>query len=106
MTTIRLSIEGQKANDAATDFFELPNISGTWEPVNETRRDPTLEIVNAVAIFSTITGITIQQIHSWYASRKKDKRVDKVVMICKDGKHRLMMNDASLEDIRKFFEKC
>ncbi len=56
MTTIRLSIEGQNACDAAADFFELPDISGTWEPVNETRRDPTLEIVNAVAIFSTITG--------------------------------------------------
>ena len=106
MTTIRLSIEGQNACDAAKDFFEITDISGTWESDNETRRDTTLEIVNAVAIFSTITGITLQQVHSWYASRKKEKRVDKVVIICKDGKHRLMMNDASLEDIRKFIEKC
>jgi len=110
MGEIQLSIEGEDAAEAAEAFFELPEISGTWESLADEQKDPTLEIVAAVATFASITGLTAQQIREWYlkwrGGKKSGKRVEKVVIICRDGKRRLLMKDASVEDVQLFLEKC
>ena len=66
MSKIQFAIEGQNAVEATKELLEIPEISGDWQPVGGTQREPVL------AAIATIVGITggaiaiAEQIHKWY----------------------------------------
>jgi len=122
MTTIRLSIEGEGAAEAAASLLsevseipELSEIAGTWKPLGDAENERGADF-GVIADISSITalGLTFAQlIFNWYKKWKIEsmpenktlkKRIEKVILIT--GERRLMMKDASEEDIRKFSEKC
>jgi len=127
MARIQLAIEGKDAVKATeslvAELSELPEISGEWKKAeNEGRHDRAIDIGTFADIIS-MSGCSIvavaQIIYNWYLKNKTaktdkpdkppekgelTKRLEKVLLIC--GERRLVMRDASLEDVERFLEKC
>ena len=127
MTGIQLLIEGKEAVNAVETLVaalsELPEVSGEWQKIgDDTQHDRAMDMGTLADIVS-MTGCSAvavaQIIYNWYVTHKREKsenaekplgkegfskRLEKVLLIC--GKRRLVMKDASLEDIERFLEKC
>lgn len=106
MDDIRFAIEGQAAIEAAEDLLGLPEFSGTWEAPGDHQKGMTLAAIATIAGLVGGTLSAAEQIRKWYQSWKKgkrDKKIDKVVIVGAEGK-RLELEGASVEEIRAVLE--
>ncbi len=109
MDNIQLEIEGQGAIAAAEDLLQTEGIQGQLEPMDdEPERD--LAMVTAIATIVSLALNAIElaeKIHGWYRAYRQrkdaDKRIEKVLLIGKDGQ-RILLADASVEQIRRILE--
>ncbi|MCM0592174.1 MAG: hypothetical protein ACSI46_15670 [Gloeotrichia echinulata DVL01] len=108
MAEIRLAIEGEDAIAATEALLAIPGISGNYSVNSEA---PTRETV--VATVATIIGIVggaiaiAEQIRKWYQEYKAQqsgKRIEKVLIVGRNGR-RLLLEDATLEEIRQILEE-
>jgi hypothetical protein len=107
MTEIQLSIEGEDAVAATEALLAIPGISGSYQVNAEA---PEREGVMAtVASIVGIVGGTLaiaEQIRKWYQEyegKKSGKKIDKVLIVGRNGR-RLLLKDATVEEIRKILE--
>lgn len=108
MAEIQLAIEGEGAIPATEELLEIPGISGTWMVSSEAA-----EREGVVATIATIVGIVggtvaiAEQIRKWYQEYKKgksDKRIEKVVLVGRNGR-RMLLENATIEQIRQILEE-
>ena len=105
MTEIQLAVEGEEAIPATESFLAIPGISGTWEVSSESpeREAVTATIASIVGIVGGSVAIA-EQIRKWYQEYKqKRKKLDKVILVGRDGS-RLLLENATVEDIRKVID--
>ncbi len=107
MAEIRLAIEGEDAIAATEALLAIPGISGNYTVSSEAQeREP---VVTTVASIVGIVGGTIaiaEQIRKWYQEYKQKqsgKRIEKVLIVGRNGR-RLLLEDATLEEIRQILE--
>ncbi|MEO0406481.1 MAG: hypothetical protein AAF289_03925 [Cyanobacteria bacterium P01_A01_bin.135] len=109
MDNIQLEIEGQGAIAAAEELLSTGGIQGQLEPTDdEPERD--LATITAIATIASLTLTAIElaeKIYGWYQAYRQrqdaDKRIEKVLLIGKDGQ-RILLADASVEQIRRILE--
>ncbi len=123
MAKIQFAIQGQDAVEATkelvAEFSEIPEVSATYETLENEDQDERGFDIGTLADVITTTGLSIpfvaQKIYSLCNIRKEKscevpeksrpaRRLDKVMLIC--GERRLVMKDASLEDIKRFMARC
>jgi hypothetical protein len=107
MTEIQLSIEGEDAVAATEALLAIPGISGNYKVnADAQEREP---VITTVATIVGIVGGTIaiaEQIRKWYQEyeqKKTGKKIDKVLIVGRNGR-RLLLKDATVEEIRKILE--
>lgn len=106
MENILIEVQGQDAVAATEELFAIPGISGSYEVDEGIEREGTLA---TIATIVTIVGGTMaiaEQIRKWYQEYKQGKsgkKIEKVLIVGKDGK-RLLLENATLEEIQKILE--
>jgi hypothetical protein len=107
MAEIQLAIEGEDAVAATEALLQIPGISGNYKVnANAQEREP---VITTVATIVGIVGGTIaiaEQIRKWYQEyeqKKSGKKIDKVLIVGRNGR-RLLLKDATVEEIRKILE--
>ena len=106
MADILMEVQGQDAIAATEELLSISGISGSYEIDSEVEREG---IVATIATIIGIVGGTIaiaEQIRQWYQEYKQGKsgkKIEKVLIVGKDGK-RLLLENATLEEIQKILE--
>lgn len=107
MAEIQLAIEGEDAVAATEALLQIPGISGNYKVnADAQEREP---VITTVATIVGIVGGTIaiaEQIRKWYQEyeqKKSGKKIDKVLIVGRNGR-RLLLKDATVEEIRKILE--
>ncbi len=107
MTEIQLSIEGEDAVAATEALLQIPGISGSYQVnADAQEREP---VITTVATIVGIVGGTIaiaEQIRKWYQeyqAKQSGKRIEKVLIVGRNGR-RLLLKDATVEEIRQILE--
>ena len=106
MANILIEVQGQDAITATEELLAISGISGSYEVEEGVEREGTLA---TIATIVTIVGGTMaiaELIRKWYQEYKQGKSgktIEKVLIVGKDGK-RLLLENATLEDIRKILE--
>ncbi|HIK05606.1 MAG TPA: hypothetical protein IGS40_12985 [Trichormus sp. M33_DOE_039] len=107
MADIHLVIESEDAIAATESLLAIPGISGNYEVSSEaTEREPILTTVaTIVGIFGGTTAIA-EQIRKWYhesKAKQPGKTIAKVLIVGRNGR-RLLLEDATVEEIRQIIE--
>lgn len=107
MTNMLIEVQGTDAIVATEDLLAIPGISGTWETDDDAAKEGTL------AVIATIVGIVggtlaiAEQIRKWYQEyrqSKSGKKIEKVLIVGRNGR-RLLLEDATIEQIQKILEE-
>jgi len=108
MANILIEIQGQDAVAATEELLAISGISGSWEAAGEEeteRGEPLTTIATIIEIVGGAIAIA-EQIRKWYQEYKQGKsgkKIEKVLIVGKDGK-RLLLQNATLEEIQKILE--
>lgn len=108
MAEIQISVEGDGAIAATTELFAMPEIDGTWEPVEETERETVLATVGAIVGIVGGSLAIAEQIRKWYKeyhAGKNGKTIEKVLLVGRDGQ-RILLQDATLEQIKQILDEA
>jgi hypothetical protein len=107
MAEIQVAIEGEDAIAATEELLAIPGISGNYTVSSEAaEREP---VITTVATIVGIVGGSIaiaEQIRKWYQeyeAKQSGKRIEKVLIVGRNGR-RLLLKDATLEEIREILE--
>jgi hypothetical protein len=103
--TVEFEVEGAGAIEATAALFALSEIDGKWETA-----PPEREAV--IATIGTIIGVVggtmaiAEQIRKWYLEYRQGKngaKIDKVLLVGKDGR-RIVLENATLEEIKRLLD--
>ncbi|BAY12916.1 hypothetical protein [Calothrix sp. NIES-2098] len=107
MADIRVAIEGEDAVAATEELLAIPGISGNYAVSSEVQeREP---VITTVATIVGLVGGTIaiaEQIRKWYQEykpKKSGKRIEKVLIVGRNG-GRLLLENATIEEICQILE--
>ncbi|MEH2140170.1 hypothetical protein [Nostoc sp.] len=107
MAEIQLAIEGEDAIAATEAFLEIPGISGNYRVNSDVAEREAVVATVATIIGIVGGGIAIaEQIRKWYQeyqAKQSGKRIEKVLIVGRNGR-RLLLKDATLEEIRQILE--
>jgi hypothetical protein len=107
MADLQLEIEGEGAISASEELLKFEGFSGSYT-VESDEDQKEIAIATVVAIVSLTAGtMTIaNHIYNWYQnSRKKPTSlIDKAILIC--GSKKILLENATIEQIQKFLESC
>ncbi|GCA77300.1 hypothetical protein MiTe_04153 [Microcystis aeruginosa NIES-2520] len=103
---MRIEIEGLDAIKIAQDILEMEGVQGSYEVISEVQKEGTL------ATIATIIGIisgTIAIAEKFYQLKRKidspeTPKIERVLIVSKNG-DRLMLKDATLEQLQKLLEQ-
>jgi hypothetical protein len=108
MADIQIAIAGQNSIAATEALMAIPGVTGTWQADESARRDG-----GVTATIATVVGIVggsmaiAEQIRKWYLEyrdgKSSEKTIEKVLIVGKNGR-RLLLEDATLEEIRQILE--
>ncbi|MEH2156309.1 hypothetical protein [Nostoc sp.] len=107
MAEIQLAIEGEDAIAATEALLAIPGISGNYGVSSDApeREGVTATVVTIVTIVGGAIAIA-EQIRKWYQeykAKQSGKRIEKVLIVGRNGR-RLLLKDATLEEIRQILE--
>lgn len=106
MANILIEVQGQDAVAATEELLTISGLTGSYEIEEGVEKEGTL------ATIATIVGIVggaiaiAEQIRKWYQEYKQGKsgkKIEKVLIVGEKGE-RLLLENATLEDIRKILE--
>lgn len=105
MPNLKLSIEGENADDAARQLFANTGLQGNWEVANGNlpHKGVTLAVIGTVVGIIGGTATAAEQIRQWYLNYKKSHKGLTVVIVIDEV--RLVLEGASAEDIRTILEE-
>ena len=106
MADIKIEIQGQGTVALTQELFAIEGLQGKWETVGGNEKEGVLV---TIATIVGIVGGTIaiaQQIRQWYQEYKKgnsDKKIEKVMLIGRNGR-RLLLENATIEQIKEILD--
>lgn len=110
ISNMKIEIQGQNAVRATEELLAIEGVEGSYQTVNEVEREVTLAtIATIVGIVSGTLGVA-ESIHKWKEKYQKSlqdpngARIEKVLIVTADN-HRLLLKDATVEQIKEILEK-
>jgi hypothetical protein len=108
MADILIEVQGTDAIAATEELMAIPGISGSWETEEEAEREGMITtITTTVSIVGG--GLAIADyIHKWhqeYKRGKSGKRIEKVLIVSRRTGRRLLLENATIEQIQKILEE-
>lgn len=106
MAEIKLAIEGTGAVTATEDLFQIPGVSGTWVTDEESRKEGILTTIATIVAITAGTLTIAEKLYEWYKKYQTPQakiKIEKVLIVSPSGK-RLLLKDATVEQIQEFLE--
>ena len=102
ISEIKFAIEGDAAIAATEELLTLAGIEGSYTVNEELQREAVLGTIASIA--GIVSGA--EQIRKWYQEYKQGKsgkKIAKVLIVGRNGE-RLLLENATIEQIRKILE--
>jgi hypothetical protein len=107
MADILIEVQGTDAIAATEELMAIPGISGSWETEEEAEREGMISTIAAIVAIVGGTLAIAEQIRKWYQEYKRGKsgkKIEKVLIVSRTGR-RLLLEDATIEQIQKILEE-
>jgi hypothetical protein len=102
---IEIEVEGAGAIEATTELFALSGIEGEWQTAPP-EREAVISTIGAIVGLVGGTMAIAEQIRKWYLEYrqgKNGKKIEKVLLVGRDGK-RIVLENATLEEIKQLLD--
>lgn len=107
---IKIEIQGQDAVLATEEMLAINGLQGSYETINEVEREGVLTTI--ATIVGLVGGsLTIaEQLYEWKNKYQKSlhtsaqPRIEKVLVVAPNSGKRLLLKDATIENIKKIIE--
>ncbi|MBP0029857.1 hypothetical protein [Roseofilum sp. Guam] len=103
---MKIEIVGQDAEVATEELLSIAGIEGSYETVDEPQKAEVLTTISTIVGIVGGTMAIAKQLYEWYQkSQKKDsgRKLEKVMIVTDDGR-RLLLKDATVEQIKELLE--
>ena len=107
MAELLVEIQGKDSVAATEEFFSIPGMLGSWEPVEEVEKEGTITTVATIVGFVGGILAIAEQIRKWYQEYKQGKsgkKIEKVLIVGRNGR-RLLLENATLDQIKQILEE-
>jgi hypothetical protein len=106
---IEIEIEGRDAIKATEELLAIEGLEGSYQTIDEVERETTLATIATIVGIVSGTLTVAESIYKWKEKYQKSlenttgARIEKVLIITADN-HRLLLKDATLEQIKAILE--
>ena len=112
---MKIEIQGQDAVEATKELLAIEGLEGSYETVDEVKKGTLVTIATIVGITGGIVGITggtmtiAEKLYQWNQKYQKSRinptspRIEKVLIVAPNG-NRLLLKDATIEQIKEILE--
>ncbi len=105
---MKIEIDGQDAVSAAEELLRIEGLEGSCKIVDKVEREGILLATIATIVGITSGAVTIaKEIYEWYQKYQKSQgakaKIEKVLIIGSNNR-RLLLKDATVEQIQKILE--
>ncbi len=106
---MKIEIQGRDAVEATEELLAIEGLEGSYQTINEVERG---EPVTTIAAIVAIVGGTLtigEKLYQWNQNYQKSlhdptgARIEKVLIVTDDNR-RLLLKDATLEQIKEILE--
>jgi hypothetical protein len=106
---VKIEIQGRDAVSAAEELLRIEGLEGSYENVEEVEREGTLATIATIVGITAGTMAIAEKLYQWGQKYQKSRqesggtRIEKVLIVAPNGR-RLLLQDATLEQIQKILE--
>ncbi len=106
---MKIEIQGREAIKATEELLAIEGLEGSYQTVEEVEREGTLSTIATIVGIVSGTLTVAESIHKWkekYQNSLHDPtgaRIEKVLIVIDDN-HRLLLKDATVEQIKEILE--
>lgn len=107
---MKIEIEGRDAVNATEELLAIEGIEGSYQTVDEVEREGTVATIATIIGIISGTFAIAESLHKWKEKYQKSlydptgARIEKVLIVTADN-HRLLLKDATVEQIQAILEK-
>jgi len=104
---ITIEIEGQGAASATEELLRIEGLQGSYKTDDEVEREGILATIATIVGIASGTVTIAKEIYEWYQKYQKSKeakaKIEKVLIIGSNNR-RLLLKNATVEQIQKILE--
>ncbi|BAY41277.1 hypothetical protein NIES2111_56730 (plasmid) [Nostoc sp. NIES-2111] len=107
---MKIEIQGQDAVKATEELLGIEGLEGSYQTVDEVEREGTVATIATIIGIVSGTFAIAESLHKWKEKYQKSlheptgARIEKVLIVTDDN-HRLLLKDATVEQIQAILEK-
>lgn len=106
---MKIEIQGRDAVKATEELLAIEGLEGSYQTIEEVEREGTLATIATIVGIVSGTLTIAESIHKWKEKYQKSlhdptgARIEKVLIVTDDN-HRLLLKDATVEQIKEILE--
>jgi hypothetical protein len=106
---MKIEIQGRDAVKATEELLAIEGLEGSYQTIEEVQREGTLATIATIVGIVSGTLTVAESIHKWKEKYQKSlhdptgARIEKVLIVTDDNR-RLLLKDATLEQIKEILE--
>ncbi|ACC85121.1 hypothetical protein [Nostoc punctiforme] len=107
---MKIEIQGKDAVKATEELLAIEGIEGSYQTIDEVEREGTVATIATIIGIVSGTFAIAESLHKWKEKYQKSlydptgARIEKVLIVTPDN-HRLLLKDATVEQIQAILEK-
>ncbi|MBG1243172.1 hypothetical protein [Nostoc sp. NZL] len=106
---MKIEIQGRDAVTATEELLAIEGLEGSYQTIEEVEREGTLATIATIVGIVSGTLTVAESIHKWKEKYQKSlhdptsARIEKVLIVTDDNR-RLLLKDATVEQIKEILE--
>ncbi|QIR38504.1 hypothetical protein HCG51_18535 [Tolypothrix sp. PCC 7910] len=106
---MKIEIQGRDAVTATEELLAIEGLEGSYQTIDEVEREGTLATIATIVGIVSGTLTVAESIHKWKEKYQKSlhdptgARIEKVLIVTDDNR-RLLLKDATVEQIKEILE--
>ena len=106
---MKIEIQGRDAVKATEELLAIEGLEGSYQTIEEVEREGTLATIATIVGIVSGTLTIAESIHKWKGKYQKSlhdptgPRIEKVLIVTDDNR-RLLLKDATVEQIKEILE--
>ncbi|MHC5763693.1 hypothetical protein [Nostoc sp.] len=107
---MKIEIQGQDAVRATEELLAIEGVEGNYQTVDEVEREGTVATIVTIVTIVSGTFAIAESLHKWKEKYQKSlhdptgARIERVLIVTPDN-HRLLLKNATVEQIQAILEK-
>lgn len=106
---MKIELQGRDAIKATEELLAIEGVKGSYKTIDEVEREGTIATIATIVGIVSGTFAIAESIHKWKEKYQKSlqdptgARIEKVLIVTDDN-HRLLLKDATIEQIQEILE--